>query len=255
MSDPIVEIESMKFTYPPVLGVPHTEWTLSVPDLCIRPATAYSLRGENMAGKSTFVRILAGIAPRATGGKINGVIRYAGEEIRTPSSPYRMANMGVATVHQSDPLFPHLSIRDNLRLGRAVGAIGLRWRGRTGGGSNGISEEIVKSLAGDLDRPVATLSGGGRAVVRLVRAFQRRFDLLLMDEPLAHLDPRRKEEGFWCLEELLSARGAEGEVPSLILISHETADHEACKEVATRCGLRYQQLLVEGGKVKMQKPT
>src|SRR5262249_2671156 len=118
----------------------------------------------------------------------------------------------VGYVFQESRLFPHLSVRQNLLFGR--------WFAR-GGETPARLDDVVELLGVShlLDRRPGRLSGGEKQRVAIGRALLARPRLLLMDEPLASLDVRRKDEILPYLERLRDQAG----VP-IIYVSHSVAE-------------------------------
>ena len=147
-----------------------------------------ALFGASGSGKTTLLRILAGFEPQA-----RGRIAFAGEvwqddATRTFVAPHRR---GIGLVFQDARLFPHLGVRGNLDYARRrvpKGGIG-------GNGAIGFDDVVTALDLGPLlGRDVDKLSGGERQRVAIGRTLLTQPRLLLMDEPLASLDMRRKAE-------------------------------------------------------------
>lgn len=156
--------------------------TLSVPAGCVT-----GLVGPNGAGKTTLVSLAVGlIRPTA------GTVRVAGEPAGS-----RAARGLVAFVAQDAPLYQHLSVRDMLHMARNLN---VRWD----------HDRAVTRLAG-LDIPlrkrVGTLSGGQRAQLALTIALARRPKLLVLDEPLAALDPLARDDFMQSVRDAVAGEG------------------------------------------------
>ena len=167
------------------------EFTLDV-DLTLPGRGISALFGHSGSGKTTCLRAMAGLE-RAPG----GYFAIGGEVWQDDSRglfvpPHRRA-LGV--VFQEASLFPHLSVRANMAYGqkRAVQRAGAR-----------ALAEVAELLgiAHLLERSPGQLSGGERSRVAIARALLAAPDILLMDEPLAALDWRRKLEILPYLERL-----------------------------------------------------
>ena len=126
--------------------------------------------GPAGSGKTTLLETIAGVR-RATHGRI---MLHGIEATRLPPE-----QRGVGLVHQHAWLFPHLSVEENIGYGTS---------------DRGMVRELAERLGADvlMERPVASLSGGERQVVALARALAPCPDILLLDEPFAALDPRRR---------------------------------------------------------------
>ncbi len=148
--------------------------------LALKGVTA--LFGPSGSGKTTLLRIIAGFEPQAV-----GVVSFAGKvwldsAAETYIPPYRRA---VGYVFQDARLFPHLNVEGNLAFAAK--------RSKAG---SALKREVVQALDMDMllsRRPVG-LSGGERQRVALGRALLTQPRLLLLDEPLAALDLRRKAD-------------------------------------------------------------
>jgi molybdate transport system ATP-binding protein len=154
------------------------------------PAEGFTaLFGPSGCGKTTILRSIAGLERDARGRvSVNGLVWQDHHQWVPP----HQRELGY--VFQEASLFPHLSVRSNLAYGRR----------RTVGVSLGELDHLVELLgiAPLLDRRPESLSGGERQRVAIARALAVNPKLLLMDEPLAALDVRRKQEILPYLERL-----------------------------------------------------
>jgi ABC-2 type transport system ATP-binding protein len=174
-----------------------TDCTIGVPEgrIC-------ALIGPNGAGKTTLLRLLAGLA-RPTAGQVavNG---------STPrQDPAFLADIGFLA--QEIPLYRRLSAQDHIRAG---GHLNPRWD----------AESVRERLTGlkiPLDRPVGKLSGGQRAQVALALILAKQPRLLLLDEPVAALDPLARRNFLGLLADAVAAGGL-----TVVLSSHLVADLE-----------------------------
>jgi molybdate transport system ATP-binding protein len=151
--------------------------------------------GPSGCGKSTLLRSIAGFEPRAEGRVVFGGDVWMAGRHRVP--PHRR---GVGYVFQDARLFPHLTARGNLDYAER------RAPGAASGYSFGDVVEVL-DLAPLFDRRATQLSGGERQRVAIGRTLLARPRLLLMDEPLAALDTRRKGEILPYIARLRSAFG------------------------------------------------
>lgn len=162
-----------------------------------------ALVGLNGAGKSTLLRIAAGLA-RPTGGSVTVLGATPGTH---------RGRVGYLDQHQ--PLYAYLSVADTLAMGADLNA--ARWDAAYAAG-------IVEQGGLDPKRGVRDLSGGERTRVALALALGKRPDLLLLDEPMADLDPLARRE----LMGLLLSDAAEHGT-SILLSSHIVAElDDAC---------------------------
>ena len=131
--------------------------------------------GGNGAGKSTFLRGVLGLTPVE-----NGEIYFLGRDISSFSVGDRVS-LGMAYLHQNTGIFETLSIRDNIRLGWALGR-------RERSGLVGFLEEVGRRFPwtkGRWGERAGHLSGGERRIIGVARALASGARLLLLDEPLA----------------------------------------------------------------------
>ena len=139
-----------------------------------------TLLGESGSGKTTLLRLIAGFEQPTS-----GEIWMEGKQL-DPLPPYKRP---VNTVFQSYALFPHLSVRDNVRYGLEVsGTPGTEIPARVADALH-----MVKMTEFAAERP-AKLSGGQQQRVALARALVNRPKLLLLDEPLSALDANLRKQ-------------------------------------------------------------
>ena len=144
--------------------------------LQIQAGDFVAIVGRSGSGKSTLLRLIAGLA-YVTAGEI-----YLDEQNATLWEPSRR-NMGI--MFQYDSLYPHLTVRENLNFAKPKNA-GSKWDSQL---QDLIDWMEIESL---LQRMPAEVSGGELQRVALARALIRTPRVLLLDEPLSHLDNRLK---------------------------------------------------------------
>lgn len=170
---PIIEIRDVtkRFgTYPALRGIRFD----------IGRGEFFSLLGASGCGKTTLLRILAGIEEPTT-----GAVLIDGQDMAGIPPNRRPTNM----VFQSYAIFPHLSVRENVGYGLAYRDLPKAEKVRR-------TDEAIAmvKLEGLGDRGAGQLSGGQRQRVALARALVLRPKVLLLDEPLSALDKKLREE-------------------------------------------------------------
>jgi ABC-2 type transport system ATP-binding protein len=177
-------------------------WALKDAALAIPAGYVVALVGPNGAGKTTLLHMSVGLtAPTA------GRITVLGSE--PAGSPAALDQ--IAFVAQDAPLYKNLSVADMLHLTRNLNR---RWDQQR-------AETRLKELGIPLDRKVGKLSGGQQAQLALTVAVARRPRLLVLDEPLASLDPLARHD---FMASLMAAVAEDG--LSVLLSSHVIADLE-----------------------------
>ena len=170
-------------------------------NMTVREGEIVGLLGRSGSGKSTTLRVVAGLI-RPSG----GIVRYQGEPVRGPAR-------GIAMVFQSFALFPWLTVLENVEAGlEALGVPSKEKRQRAEA-----AIELI-GLDGFESAYPRDLSGGMRQRVGFARALVVNPNLLLMDEPFSALDVLTAENLRTDLIELWS----EGKLPikSMILVTH-----------------------------------
>jgi urea transport system ATP-binding protein len=139
------------------------------------------LMGRNGVGKTTVLKTVMGLLrPRS------GRVRFEEEDITEQSSDRRVQR-GLAYVPQGREIFPHLTVRENLRLG-----LEARQAARNGAREESAFEEVFKlfpKLSALLNRAGGVLSGGEQQQVAIARALLTKPKLLLLDEPTEGIQP------------------------------------------------------------------
>ena len=160
------------------------------------------LVGPNGSGKSTLLNLAAGLlAPSA--GRLDVL---GGTPARDAAALGR-----VGFVAQDPPVYAALSVRDHLRFGAHLNP---RW-------DAALARNRVADLGLDLSQRAGKLSGGQRAQLALTLAIAKRPELLLLDEPVASLDPLARREFL----QVLMETAADSDV-SIVLSSHLVSDVE-----------------------------
>ncbi len=163
-------------------------------DLDLGAGGLHAILGPSGCGKTTLLRCIAGLKePDA------GRILLDGHDV-TRDPPERR---GIVLLHQENTLFPHLNVADNV-------AFGLRFHGTSGGDRRARAADLLRQvgLEGLDARHVDTLSGGQRQRVALARALAVNPRVLLLDEPLSHVDEPRRVSLRGELRRILHAAGA-----------------------------------------------
>ena len=177
-------------------------WALSDCTLQIPEGRVAGLVGPNGAGKTTLLHLAVGLLAPTT-----GTITVLGGE--PASGPGQLAKVGF--VAQDTPVYAGLSVADHLRLGAHLNPA---W-------DAAYAERRIDRIGFDPAQRAGKLSGGQRAQLALTLAIAKRPRLLILDEPVASLDPLARRE---FLQDLMEAV-AEQEI-SVVLSSHLVADLE-----------------------------
>ena len=178
---PIIEVTDIGKSYGSVIALRDVTTT-------VKAGEVTCVLGDNGAGKSTFIKILAGAHPHTSGGVV-----VDGEPKRF-SSPREALALGIATVYQDLAVVPLMPVWRNFFLGSEVS----KGRGPTRRLDVGAMKAITKTeLAAmgidlrDVAQPIGTLSGGERQCVAIARAVYFGARVLILDEPTAALGVRQ----------------------------------------------------------------
>jgi len=164
-------------------------------DLEVSEGEVHLLMGENGAGKSTLMKIVAGLQQRDAGEML-----FRGQHVNFANPAEASAN-GIAMVHQESLLAPHLTVAENIFLGRE-NASAIGWIQR-----RSIVERayrVIQDLGFRLDPnwKVARLSPAGRQLVEICRAMAQGTSLLIFDEPTSSLSESETKEVFRLVKQL-----------------------------------------------------
>ncbi|GAA0908591.1 ABC transporter ATP-binding protein [Virgisporangium ochraceum] len=170
-------------------------WALRDCTLSLPAGGVIALVGPNGAGKTTLLRLVVGLLAPST-----GTVEVLGHAAGTPHTLSR-----VGFLAQDHPLYKRFTVADMLHFGRACNPRFDRE----------LAERRLATLGIPLDRRAGTLSGGQQAQVALALALAKRPDLLVLDEPVASLDPLARREFL----QVLMGAVAEGGV-TVLFSSH-----------------------------------
>jgi ABC-2 type transport system ATP-binding protein len=161
-----------------------------------------ALIGPNGAGKTTLLRLLAGLA-RPTGGEVAVLGSHPSQDAAFLA--------GIGFLAQEIPLYRRFTAADHIRIGAHLNA---SW-------DEASVRQRMESLGIPLGQRVGTLSGGQRAQLALALTLAKRPRLLLLDEPVAALDPLARRQFLANLAEAVAGGGL-----TVVLSSHLIADLE-----------------------------
>jgi ABC-2 type transport system ATP-binding protein len=178
------------------------KWALRECDLEVPGGHVVGIVGPNGAGKTTLLHLSVGLlSPTA------GSIDVLGRAPAVDAS--QLAKVGF--VAQDTPVYSRMSVEDHLRFGASMNP---GWDAK-------LAQRRIDELELDPGQRAGSLSGGQRAQLALTIAIAKRPELLILDEPVAALDPLARREFLQSLMEIM----AEGDV-SVVMSSHLVADLE-----------------------------
>jgi ABC-2 type transport system ATP-binding protein len=177
-------------------------WALSDCTLAIPEGKVVGLVGPNGAGKTTLLHLAVGLlAPTS------GAIQVLGG--LPANGPAQLKQIGF--VAQDTPTYAGLSVAKHLRMGAYLNP---DW-------DEQVAQRRIEQLGIDPRQRAGSLSGGQRAQLALTLAIAKRPELLLLDEPVASLDPLARREFLQTLMEVVAEQGV-----NVVLSSHLLADLE-----------------------------
>jgi ABC-2 type transport system ATP-binding protein len=177
-------------------------WALQGCTLTVPPAKVVGLVGPNGAGKTTLLHLAVGLLAPSSGS-----ISVFGH--RPGVGPTQVARVGF--VAQDAPLYARLSVAKHLRMGEYLNP----------GWDHALAQGRIAQLGLDPGQRTGSLSGGQRAQLALTLAIAKQPEVLVLDEPVASLDPLARREFLQSLMEVVASQGI-----SVVLSSHLLADLE-----------------------------
>jgi ribose transport system ATP-binding protein len=176
-------------------------------DLEVLPGEVHVLLGENGAGKSTLMKILSGVYARD-----EGRIFIDGQEVE-PRDPRHAQALGISIIYQTFSQAPHLTIAENLFLGREPMT---RWGTIDARRTRAMSREVMAliGLSIDPDAPIKNLSVAQRQMVEIAKALSLDARIVIMDEPTSALTDHETHRLFGIIQ-ALKTQGR-----TIIYISH-----------------------------------
>ncbi len=200
MVENVLKAENIVKKFPGVVALDHVTFDL-------KKGEVHGLVGQNGAGKSTFVKILNGIY-----NPDEGRIILHGKEV-VIKNPMEAKKLGITLVHQEVMLVPHLTVAENILLGKMPlkSKFLVDWAAVFD-----YTEKVLKELGANIDPrlKVKELSVGEQKLVQVARALADKAQILCFDEPTTALTPMEKDSLFEVIRRLKNAG------KSVIYITH-----------------------------------
>ena len=192
------------------LRITRGETELLAIDTNVPSGAVLSVMGPSGAGKSTLLAALTGTLAPAF--QLQGRVILNGRDITNLATEARR----VGILFQDDLLFPHLSVGQNMAFGLTKGGTRAERRAK-------IETALTEvGLEGFFERDPATLSGGQKARIALMRMLLSSPEALLLDEAFSGLDPALREQ----IRALVFTRARTLNLP-VVMVTHDPADAEA----------------------------
>ena len=187
MGDVIVSMKGICKTFPGVKALDNVDFEL-------RSGEVMALLGENGAGKSTLMKILSGVYT-----KDGGTLKVNGTEYEH-MNPKLAQHVGVAIIHQELNMCKHLSVVENMFLGRELIKNGTLDNAKM----EAEAKKVLNSLGMDIDprHIVGDMSVSKQQMVEIAKALSINAKILIMDEPTSSLTAREIEELFKIIKQL-----------------------------------------------------
>lgn len=205
MGEYIVELKAVDKFFPGVKALQNVDFNLKTGEVL-------ALLGENGAGKSTLMKILSGVYK-----KDGGSMKIYSEEVEN-MTPQKAKHLGIAIIHQELNMCSHLSVVENIFLGKEITKNGLLCEREM----REKAQNILDSLNVDIsvDTVVGDLSVSKQQMVEIAKALSENAKILIMDEPTSALTGREIRELFKIINNLKE------QGHSIVYISHRLEELE-----------------------------
>ncbi len=205
MEEYLVQMMGISKFFPGVTALDNVSFDL-------RKGEVHALLGENGAGKSTLMKIIGGIYQ-----KDEGEVKIRGKT-QEYSSVAQASALGIAVIHQELNMCRHLTVAENIFLGREIkkaGIVDFREQNRRAG-------ELLKELSLNIapDTVLGSLPVSKQQMVEIAKALSTDADIIIMDEPSSALTERETKELFRIIKDL------KGMGKGIIYISHRLEELE-----------------------------
>ena len=203
MAEILLKLDGIVKDFPGTRALDHVQ-------LVVEYGQVHAVIGENGAGKSTLMNIIAGVFPQT-----EGTITFEGETVQFAHT-IDAQKRGIAIVHQEINLCPHVSVAENIFLGRAPKKGGMVDYKKM----EAESADLLKSMNSTIDprKKVQDLSIAEQQIVEIVKALSMNCKLLILDEPTSSLTEVETAELFKTIRHLKS-QGI-----SILYISHRLSE-------------------------------
>ncbi len=188
-TEPLLAMQGITKAFPGVLALRNVNFTL-------QRGQIHALMGENGAGKSTLIKVLTGVYPDD-----GGNIAIDGKQVK-PTSPRDAERYGISTVYQEINLIPHLSVAENICLGREDRQAGfIRWGKVRQRARDALARMDLKADI-NINAQLSTCSVAIQQMVAIARALDVEANILILDEPTSSLDEAEADELFRLMRKL-----------------------------------------------------
>lgn len=205
MDEYIVELEHVSKSFPGVLALDDVDFNL-------KSGEVLALLGENGAGKSTLVKILSGVYT-----KDSGTLKIYGQVVDNMNTK-KAQELGISIIHQELNLCAHLTVAQNIFLGREITGYGMLSARKM----NAEAKKILTSLNIDIEPEmiVGDMPVSKQQMVEIAKALSTNSRILIMDEPTSALTAKEIEDLFSIIKKLKK------EGCGIVYISHRLEELE-----------------------------